>query len=195
MRLRLLGALLGAFMLAGTVAGQETSNPTQDPSANGTQGASHDASTANGSSGHKTHIKLGGFEIGAGYTHVSGFAPWYGYGLYGPRGYYPYYAYSFWDPIWGPARYYPVDIAYSQDKGQLQLKADPKDAEVYIDGAYAGTARHLKTIWLEPGAYDLSFSAPGREPFQRRVYVLTGKTLNITAKLLPQNAPAASSEN
>ena len=100
-----------------------------------------------------------------------------------------------WDPFGGPVTYYAADVAYSRDKGELQLKADPKDAEVYIDGAYAGKAQHLKNIWLEPGAYNLLFSAPGRESFQRRVYVLSGKTLNISAKLLLQDVPAASSEN
>ena len=72
----------------------------------------------------------------------------------------------------------------------MKLAADPNQAEVYIDGAYAGTADRLKTIWLEPGAYDLSVSHAGRESFHQRIYVLTGKSLKITAKLAPQNAAA-----
>jgi hypothetical protein len=54
---------------------------------------------------------------------------------------------------------------------------------VYIDGEYAGAAEKLKTLWLDPGAYDLAVSAPGREDLHERLYVLSGKSLKITAKL------------
>jgi len=193
MRLRLLGTLVGTLVLAGTMAAQKTSTSGQSaPTDNNTRDTKDTASSSKPA--RKTHLKWG-FDIGAGYTHVSGFDPWYAYSPYGRYGYYPYYAYGFWDPFWGPASYYPVDVTYSRDKGELQLKADPKDADVYIDGAYAGKVQHLKSIWLEPGAYNLSFSAPGRESYQRRVYVLTGKRLTIPAKLVPQNAPTADSEN
>src|SRR4029077_1247944 len=50
-------------------------------------------------------------------------------------------------------------------------------------GAYAGTADRLKSMWLDPGAYDLTVSAKDRESFHQRVYVLSGKSLKITAKL------------
>ena len=42
---------------------------------------------------------------------------------------------------------------------------------------------------LDAGAYDLSVSAAGREPFEQRVYVLTGKTLSIHAKLAQPGLP------
>jgi hypothetical protein len=63
---------------------------------------------------------------------------------------------ALWDPFWGPYGpfgYLP-NLAYGNDKGEVKLAADPKQAGVYIDGAYAGTADCLKTLWLEPGAYD-----------------------------------------
>lgn len=193
---RVVGAFLTTLALAGTLIAQGASHPEPSP-ASTTQASqpsgAQDTDTAvkdESNSGRKTHFKLGTISVGGGYSYTSGY-PWY---PYGPYGYRPYYAYGFWDPFWGPfSPYsYPVDLGYGSGKGELQLKADPKDAEVYIDGAYAGTVQRLKNIWLEPGAYDLSFSAAGREPFQRRVYVLTGKTLSISAKLLPKQASAAS---
>lgn len=129
-------------------------------------------------SSHRYHLRLGTVALNVGY--ISG-PLWY---PYAPYGYYPYYGGVF-DPFWAPFSpyYYPASFPYGVDKGQIELKADPKDAAVYIDGAYAGTVQHLKNIWLDPGAYDISLSASGREPFHQRVYVLTGKTLNINARL------------
>jgi hypothetical protein len=65
----------------------------------------------------------------------------------------------------------------------VRLTTEPKDASVYLNGGYAGTADHLKTVWLEPGAYDLSVSASNYTTYEQRIYVLSGKSLKITAKL------------
>jgi len=137
---------------------------------------------------HKLRLRFGGFAVGASYTHFSG--PIYPYYLYHPYAYYPGYWYgaSFWSPIWSPYPYYgPGFFAYNSGRGEVRLSTDPKVAEVYIDGAYAGTADKLKSLWLDPGAYDLTMSSAGHEPFHRRVYVLSGKSLKITAKLHPES--------
>jgi hypothetical protein len=86
--------------------------------------------------------------------------------------------------MWGGYPYSgPGSFNYNSGRGEVRLTADPKVAEVYIDGAYAGTADRLKSMWLDPGAYDLTVSAKDRESFHQRVYVLSGKSLKITAKL------------
>ena len=136
---------------------------------------------SSGSSDRKTHFRLGTVSVGAGYSgfFVPSVYP------YGPYGFYPYdamYSGLLWSPIWGPY-YGPQYLSYGNGKGEVRLAAEPKDAAVYLDGAYAGTANRLKTIWLDPGAYNLSVSATGREPFQQRIYVLSGKTLKLAAKL------------
>jgi hypothetical protein len=46
-------------------------------------------------------------------------------------------------------------------------------------------------MWLEPGAYDLSVSSKDHEPFHRRIYVLSGRSLKIAAKLNPQRTTEA----
>ena len=134
--------------------------------------------------------------MGAGYSRFSG--PIYPYGYpypyaSAPFGLYPgdWVGASFWYPLWGPYPYYgPGYFAYNSGRGEVRLAADPKDARVYIDGGYAGTADKLKDMWLDPGAYDLTLSAPGREDFHQRLYVLSGKLLKISARL-EAAAPAA----
>jgi hypothetical protein len=82
------------------------------------------------------------------------------YGLYGPYDLYP-----------------PV---YS-NKGEIQLKTNVKDADVYINGAFAGKAGKLKSIWLNPDAYSIEVRTPGAAPYSQRIYVVPGKTIKVEA--------------
>jgi hypothetical protein len=184
MRLRVFAAVFTVLALTAILSAQATSNSSAGPAAtaqasqSGTTSA-EDIADDKAGSGRKTHVRFGGLTVAAGYAYGPAFYPYY---AFAPYGLFPYYAYPFWG-AYGAYSYYPLDMAYGADKGELQLKADAKDAELYIDGAYAGTVRRLKNIWLDPGAYNLSVSAAGRETFKRRVYVLTGKTLDISANL------------
>ena len=143
---------------------------------------------------HKYRIRLGGFAVGAGYRYFSG--PGYPYGFEGPYGFFPYsgvYSSIFWEPFGGGYPFYPAGYFQPGDgKGEVRLTTDRKDASVYLNGGYAGTADHLKTVWLDPRAYDLSVSAPDHTTYEQRIYVLSGKSLKITAKLvssLPGDKP------
>ena len=123
------------------------------------------------------HVRFGGVSVGVGYSHFSG--P-YGYPYWGPYppGFYPGYGYGWWDPYWSPMM---SPIAYdvrSVDKGEVHLKDAPEKSEVYIDGAYAGVAKDLRTLWLAPGAYNIELRAPNQN-LQKKIYVLTGKTVNV----------------
>jgi hypothetical protein len=90
----------------------------------------------------------------------SGFAPmgWYGYG-YGPYSYGPYYGVP--------------------NAGQVKLETKVKDAQVFVDGAYAGTSGKLKTMWMRPGTYTIELRAPGRPQFAEKIYVVAGKTVHV----------------
>ncbi len=114
-------------------------------------------------------IKFGGIVVGVGYSS----GPYYGYG-------YPYY-----DPFWygpfgspfGPMFY---TSAPGRPMGEIKLEnAVDKQSEIYINGAFAGLAKDLRHIWLDPGAYDFELRAKNQEPIQKRVYVLTNKTLKL----------------
>jgi hypothetical protein len=38
-------------------------------------------------------------------------------------------------------------------------------------------------MWLRPNTYDLEIRAPGRAPYDERIYVVAGKTLHVHADL------------
>jgi hypothetical protein len=200
--LRIFVLCLGIFLM-GSARGQTTSSGTgqsQTPQTNSaTSGQDTKAATDTSADAlqdehhHKFHVRLGTISVGAGYSHFSGpfFNPFWPYRFY-PYGFYPYsFGYSpfFYDPFFYSPFYAPGyfrGFSYDEGRGQVKLTDAPKTAEVYLDGAYAGTANKLKTMWLDPGAYDLSVSAPGATPFHQRIYVLSGKSLKIAAKLSPQ---------
>lgn len=107
---------------------------------------------------HADSRGLGSGNIGVGYG--PGFGTWGGWS--GPYGY----------PGYG-----------QPNTGQIKLDTDVKDAEVYIDGAFAGTVRSLKTIRLRQGEYLLDVRAVGRTSYSEKVYVVTGKTLRLRPEL------------
>jgi hypothetical protein len=130
----------------------------------------------------RPHIRFGGVMIGAGYTHWSGGwccgYPDYYYGGWAP--FYP--AYYGWDPFFYHPFYYS-GFAWGPNLGEVKLHADRKDAEVFLNGAYAGTAAERKSMWLEPGAYKVEVRASGQETYTKRIYVLSGKSLRLNAKV------------
>jgi hypothetical protein len=118
-------------------------------------------------------VRLGTISIGAGYGYYSGpYWPGYWAGYYPP----PFWG-GWYDPWFAP--YAPVYFAPQINNGQVNLQTSDKNAEVYLDGAYAGPASKLKNFWLAPGVYQLEVRAAGQAPQEKRIYVLTGKTLKI----------------
>ena len=118
--------------------------------------------------------------VGASYT--SGPA-WYPY--YGGWGPYRYGGWGLFDPYWSspfihPALYSGFPYSSMNTGGVKLINAD-KDASVYIDGAYAGTVQKLKTIRLEPGKYKVEVRSSHGTSFERKVYVLSGKTVELRA--------------
>ncbi len=92
-----------------------------------------------------------------------------------------------YSPYWGP--YYPYGYGYGNATGEVKFDTKVKDAEVYIDGAYAGTVGKLKTMYLRPGSYDIEVRATGRTQFAKKVYVAAGKTLHLNPDLHVQAQP------
>lgn len=96
----------------------------------------------------------------------------------------PYYWNGWW-PYYGPYDYgYPGYYGYSYraQMGEVKLKVEPHNTQVYVNGSYAGEAGQLKTLWLAPGSYNLEFKA-NQHTIQDQVYVLAGKTLKIDVNL------------
>jgi len=135
---------------------------------------------------HRVNVLSPRLTVGAGYSHYSGPAvlPLYLYGWgYGYGGYWgPYALFGWYPPLPPDAYYWGVGPAYP--RGEVKLQVEPKTAEVWIDEAYAGTVASLKgSLWLEPGAYNLCVKAPDHADFCRRIYVLSGKKLQVLARL------------
>lgn len=133
--------------------------------------------------GSRTRVRTGGVSVGVGYAHYS--SPLF----YGGDSY-PIYSWDFsgyrWGPyfgFWSPLNYLGLisESAQGMEKGEIKLDFLEKDAEVYINGAYAGTVRDLKRFCLDAGAYDLELRGEGDRLFQKRIYILSGKSLKVSA--------------
>ena len=111
----------------------------------------------------------GGFVVGP--------YPWGWYRPYFHGPYWPYYGY--YGPYYGAYYGHP-------NAGEIKIDTNVKNAEVYINGAFAGTAGKLKSMWLRPDSYDVKIQAPGCAPFSERIYVVAGKTVKIHADLQPE---------
>ena len=99
---------------------------------------------------------------------------------------YPYGWYSSWIYGGSPSSYRNRDRE-EERLGSIRLKASPKDAKVYIDGALVGTvddfdglSSHLQ---LAEGVYQLELRADGYEPYSSELAVEAGKTLTARVSL------------
>jgi hypothetical protein len=117
----------------------------------------------------KPRVRFGGVYVGAGF----------GYGGF------PYFSPFYYDPFfYGFSPIYPGyfnGYTYGPNMGEVKLQTAGKDGEVFLNGAFAGGAAKLKSMWLDPGAYNLEIRSTGHQVYERRIYVLTGKTLRIRA--------------
>ncbi len=97
-----------------------------------------------------------------------GFGPGWGYG-WGP----------YWGPYWGPAYGYGYGYGYYPNSGEVKIDTKVKDAQVFINGSYAGTTHDNKTMHLRPGSYNVQIREGERTAFNESVYVALGKTVHL----------------
>jgi hypothetical protein len=114
---------------------------------------------------------------------------YFGGPVFGPywHGWYDPYFYGYGPYGYAPFGYYP-------SAGQVKLDTKVKDAEVWIDGSYAGTVGQLKTMTMRPGSYDIQLRAAGRAPFEEKIYVTAGKTVTLRPDLALQSAPGVNGD-
>ena len=94
--------------------------------------------------------------------------PYYSFGWYSP----------FWGPYWGAYPYYSYP-----NSGEIKVDTKVKDAQVFIDGAYAGTTHENKTMHLRPGSYNIEIREGGQPHFTERIYVVAGRTIHLHPEL------------
>ena len=85
----------------------------------------------------------------------------FGYGFYGPYG--------------GPGYYAP----YYDNTGAVKIDTKVTTAQVFVNGAYAGTVKDNKTMHLRQGNYRIEIKDAGQTLFSQNVYITAGKTMHI----------------
>jgi hypothetical protein len=130
-----------------------------------------------------------------------GFAPWsliYGsigfsnfgyYGSYGPNPLYGNYGYGYGNGYGsGPGPYSPWQ-ASGYEIGGVRLRIRPRDAQVFVDGYYAGLVDDFdgtfQSLRLEQGPHKIEVRMPGFQTFEIDVHVQAGRTLTIAEDLHP----------
>ena len=74
----------------------------------------------------------------------------------------------------------------------MRLKVNPKDAEVYVDGYYAGIVDDFDGIWqqlrLDDGGYHIEIRKPGMTTLTFDVRVQPGRTITYRGELTHDRA-------
>lgn len=102
-------------------------------------------------------------------------------------------SYNAWayGPGWGPGPYYYGGVyapPTHRHEGQLKFDNLDRDAQVFLDGAFAGSVRDLNSSWLHEGEHDVELRSHGDRRHER-VYVVAGKTVHVRPEALtPSNS-------
>ena len=107
------------------------------------------------------------------------------YGYPGPYWYAdPWYGYQ-----WGPYPYPPPYGRYGWIEAAVRLEVSPRDAEVYVDGYYAGTVDDFdgtfQRLHVEPGQHEIEIYKDGFRPLRQRAYLTPDNTFRIRQALQP----------
>jgi len=112
------------------------------------------------------------------------FWPAYGYG-YGPSSY-AYGSDSSWWPYFGYGATFPFDDF--GDGGSLRLQVEPKNAQVYVDGYYAGIVDdfdgHFQHLNLSSRPHHVEIRAQGYQPLFFDVVIRADHKTDYHGKLL-----------
>jgi PEGA domain len=100
------------------------------------------------------------------------FGFWYG----------PYFG-PYWGPFWGVGWGWGPGYGRYYNSGEVKLDTRVKDAEVYVNGGYAGTTHDNKTMHLRPGGYKIEIREGGQTRFTANIYVQPGRTVHLHPEL------------
>jgi len=113
-----------------------------------------------------------------GYSYGGAYGYGYGYGA-------PY-------PSYGPGVYgvYPLyGRSTTFDTGELRLRIRPRDAQVFVDGFFAGSVDdfdgNFQSLRLEQGGHKIEVRMPGFETLTIDIHIQPNRTLTIREELRP----------
>ncbi len=142
------------------------------------------AQHGHGGGGGGGHFHAGGTIV------VRGYGGGYGYGYWGN----PYWGGFWWDPLWvGPYwgyPYYPYWGHGSYDgSAELRLEVRPKQAQVYVDGYYAGIVDDFdgtfQRLHVSPGNHELILYLQGYRTVRQNLHVGAGQDSKIKFDMVP----------
>jgi hypothetical protein len=186
------GSRGGGQSSGGSTSGGNSGPTTQSGSSGGSQGGgtatgrSRDGRSADGQAverrdggGGRPVVVPGGY--GRGY--YGGFYPW-GWGGLGFGGFYGVY-----DPWWYDP--YPPEGVYAGPaygyEGALKLRVRPRQAEVYVDGYFAGAVDDydgaFQSLKLDSGPHRIEIRLDGYEPLSFDIRVLPNRTITYKGEL------------
>ena len=132
-------------------------------------------SSAQGFRGRRVVVRAPVVVGGGYYSPYWLYDPWYGFGYQYPLGPYPY-------PSPYPYRYYNVDPGAA-----MRLEVTPHEAEVYVDGYYAGIVDDFDGMWqqlrLDDGGHRIEVRKPGLTTLTFDVMVQPGRTITYRGDL------------
>ena len=106
-----------------------------------------------------------------------------GGGVYAP---YPYWGWGgFYDPWWAPYPYPPpFPYRYRDAIADVRLEVKPKEAEVYVDGYYAGIVDDFDGVFQRlhapPGEHEITLYLDGYRTVRQRLYLSADHTTKVT---------------
>ena len=117
----------------------------------------------------------------------------YGYGAFGPGYFYysPYpFAYGWPGPLYSyGGGFYGHAPDQTGDYGRLQIKVAPREAQVYVDGSFAGTVNDydgmFQALKLESGTYHIQLVRPGFQTLEFDVRITPGQKITYSGALQP----------
>ncbi len=132
-----------------------------------------------------------GVFIPGGYYGGYGYYDPYGYGGYGSGGYGAgyggdYYG-GYYDPWYGGYPTNPQSAYTSNDEGALRLKIKPREAEVFVDGYFAGVVDDFdgmfQRLHVDSGPHRIEVRAQGYEPLTFEVRITPDHTTTYQGEL------------
>jgi hypothetical protein len=109
--------------------------------------------------------------------------------FYGHAGY-PFYSFGGYSYAYGRSTFYEDTFGSSAtETGGVRLKIKPKEAQVYVDGSYAGIVDdfngHFQHLDLTPGPHHISVQAPGYAPLEFDVTIQPHTTITLSGTAPP----------
>jgi hypothetical protein len=128
-------------------------------------------SSAQGFRGRRVVARAPVFVGGGYYSPYWLYDPWFGFGYQYPWGPYPY-------PSPYPYRYYNVDLGAA-----MRIEVTPHEAEVYLDGYYAGIVDDFNGVFqrlrARPGQHEIVLYLDGYRTVHQKLYLTPKNTIKV----------------